>query len=215
MAGLQLKKGIMQMIYCESDGVFKCWVICQTWLCSEANHGCSQHLVGHLTVSKREAQGAAFYLQALFTSFPLFYFSSACSEHSGRQKFAWSLKHFTPATWKKTTLINGVNNSNHLATMQQSAGKLLVLALKANNAEYPMQDNEIPFRNGFAGHDNEPMGWFLNSPNLNPFEYLWNVTEGHGPHLKGSPQAPQDTLSCPLSWQVRVIFGCMKIANII
>lgn len=49
---------------------------------------------------------------------------------------------------KKYPLINGVNNSNHLVTMQQSAGKHWVLALKAINAGYPMQDNDIPFRNG-------------------------------------------------------------------
>lgn len=48
------EKGILHMIYCLSeDFVFKCWVICQTQLCTAASHDCRRNLAGHFTVSKR------------------------------------------------------------------------------------------------------------------------------------------------------------------
>lgn len=71
------EKGISHMIYCWSEGVFKCWVICQTQLRSEAGQGCSQNLrsvFGQQTRLKLREHPSL--RQTLFILFPFIRFSS-------------------------------------------------------------------------------------------------------------------------------------------
>lgn len=71
------EKGISHMIYCWSEGVFKCWVICQTQLRSEAGQGCSQNLrsvFGQQTRLKLREHPSL--RQTLFILFPFIHFSS-------------------------------------------------------------------------------------------------------------------------------------------
>lgn len=89
------KKGILHMIYCWSEGVFKRWVICQTQLHSEVNHGCSQNLAGHFTVSKRWSSPLSTGLFRFIS--PLSLFQSVADIHVESSLHGiWNMSHFPP-----------------------------------------------------------------------------------------------------------------------